>query len=636
MLGSGGGIQSEGTCGSACGGDASTHCGGSWVLSLYQYQAPANSTPSCGVVPTSIVTPAPTSVKSSTTASPTATPAPNDSSEWFALGCAVDADGSGRVLNGFSNTALTDLTVDDCLTMCEDKGFAYAGVEYGQQCYCGATIPSSVSYNEAGCNMPCAGNASETCGGGWALDLYHLIPSDEVCTTGSVTATLTVGNVVAVSGTASVTLATTTAAPVATNVPSSSSDHVVWAHHMVGNTYPYSQSSWLSDVNTASSAGIDGFALNMGSDYWQPDRIADAYSAAQSSGTNFKLFLSLDMTSLGCSSSNDANTLVSLVQRFANHPNQAKHNGKTLVSTFAGSDCTFGTGSVHGWQSSFVDALTNSGYPIFFVPSIFSDVSTFASNSWMDGELNWNSGWPMDGSDLTTSSDSTYMAALGSKEYMPAISPFFFTHFSPQTWNKNWLYRGDDWLYCTRWEQVIAMRNSVKMTEILTWNDYGESSYIGPITGALPAGSEVWTNGYDHTGLSVLTKYYATAFKTGQYPAITQDSITMWSRPHPHDATAQNDGTGKPTGWDWTDDNLYAVVLTKGAAIVTMTSGSNTQSWSVSAGLTKLKMPSSVGGISGRIFRDGAIMAAYTSGSTFQYTNSPSTYNYNYIVGSSS
>ena len=167
----------------------------------------------------------------------------------------------------------------------------------------------------------------------------------------------------------------------------------------------------------------------------------------------------------------------------------------------------------------------------------------------------------MGGSDLTTSSDVQYMNALGSKEYMPAVSPFFYTHFGANSWNKNWLYRSDDWLYCTRWEQIISMRGSVHMTEILTWNDYGESSYIGPIEGALPAGSDAWVDGFDHTALAPLTNYYATAFKTGNYPSISQDQIIMWSRPHPHDATASNDGAGQPTGWQNTDDNLYAVVL---------------------------------------------------------------------------
>ena len=50
----------------------------------------------------------------------------------------------------------------------------------------------------------------------------------------------------------------------------------VVAHHMVGNTYPYTLSDWADDIAQAHAAGIDGFALNMGSDEWQPARVADA------------------------------------------------------------------------------------------------------------------------------------------------------------------------------------------------------------------------------------------------------------------------------------------------------------------------------------------------------------------------
>jgi glucan endo-1,3-alpha-glucosidase len=74
----------------------------------------------------------------------------------------------------------------------------------------------------------------------------------------------------------------------------------------------------------------------------------------------------------------------------------------------------------------------------------------------------------MGGSDLDTSSDDAYIKALNGKEYMPAVSPSFFTHFPVNGWNKNWIYRGDDWLYCTRWEDIIAMRSQVKMTEIVS------------------------------------------------------------------------------------------------------------------------------------------------------------------------
>ena len=50
----------------------------------------------------------------------------------------------------------------------------------------------------------------------------------------------------------------------------------VFAHHMVGNTYPYTVDNWASDIQLAHANGIDAFALNIGSDSWQPQRVADA------------------------------------------------------------------------------------------------------------------------------------------------------------------------------------------------------------------------------------------------------------------------------------------------------------------------------------------------------------------------
>lgn len=60
---------------------------------------------------------------------------------------------------------------------------------------------------------------------------------------------------------------------------------------MVGNAYPYTPSDWTADMKQASANSIDAFALNVGSDSWQPARVADAYTAAAATG--FKLFMSL-------------------------------------------------------------------------------------------------------------------------------------------------------------------------------------------------------------------------------------------------------------------------------------------------------------------------------------------------------
>jgi glucan endo-1,3-alpha-glucosidase len=61
------------------------------------------------------------------------------------------------------------------------------------------------------------------------------------------------------------------------------------------------------------------------------------------------------------------------------------------------------------------------------------------------------------------------------------------------------IFLSDQHLYSKRWESVIASRDQLDIVQVLTWNDYGESHYIGPIKGDQPD-SESWTDGMDHTG----------------------------------------------------------------------------------------------------------------------------------------
>lgn len=121
----------------------------------------------------------------------------------------------------------------------------------------------------------------------------------------------------------------------------------------------------------------------------------------------------------------------------------------------------------------------------------------------------------MGGSDLDFSSDQGYIANLGGRIYMAPVSPWFFTvhnsaqrslgvlifhkHYGPNTYNKNWIYRPDNWLFAARWEMLFDHRSAVDIVQIISWNDYGESHYIGPIEGAQPM-SESWVNGFDHQG----------------------------------------------------------------------------------------------------------------------------------------
>ncbi|RDB17844.1 Glucan endo-1,3-alpha-glucosidase agn1 [Hypsizygus marmoreus] len=459
----------------------------------------------------------------------------------------------------------------------------------------------------------------------------------------------------------------------------------VVAHHMVGNTFPYELQDWADDVALAHASGIDGFALNMGRDEWQPDRVSDAYTAAQQSGLDFKLFLSLDMTSFPCASATDAQTLRDLVLAHISHPNQLQYDSRAFVSSFAGETCTFGQGSApDGWKNEFTKHPDLAG-KIYFVPSFFIDPAKFGDfRDVMDGDFNWNSGWPIQvttdfakqiiaskgqnlvaslasitsevstsriqsvlsqfiGSTDTDKQHLEQLSALGGgvtrrdgnskPAYMAAVSPWFFTHYSPETFNKNFVFLSDQHLYSRRWESLIAARDQFDIVQVLTWNDYGESHYIGPIKGAQP-NSQAWVDGMDHTAWLELTRYYATAFREGNAPTVDKDKIFMWSRPHPTQATAP-DPVGQPKNFELFEDTVWAVVMTTAPSnVVLSTSPSKSQTFSVPAGLTKLSIPITAGGtMKGTIERDGKALVTLNP-SDFQFQANPKTYNFNAFVAS--
>lgn len=57
----------------------------------------------------------------------------DDNHDMVDLGCYRDSF-TFKILNGSSQTGLTDLTNDGCIQMCANQGFAYAGTENGDRC----------------------------------------------------------------------------------------------------------------------------------------------------------------------------------------------------------------------------------------------------------------------------------------------------------------------------------------------------------------------------------------------------------------------------------------------------------------------------------------------------------------------
>ncbi|KAG8845972.1 hypothetical protein FRB96_002198 [Tulasnella sp. 330] len=567
-------------CSLTCGGDSSQICGGGWALNVY---------------------------KTSATAPPT-------TSAWTSMGCYVDQSARTLAAATFTDAAMTPAL---CQTKC--AGYAYSGVEYGTECYCANSMSNSAT--SSGCTSTCGGDSSKTCGGGWAINVYHLSGAATSVTTSTSTAAS------APTGGSTVTTQSTSGSWWTAN--GSNTGKAVTAHVIVGNTYGRTSADWTNDIKLAAAQNIDAFALNMGSDSWQPDRMQDAYDAAaalSSQGITFKMFVSFDMTSLNCGSTG---TIVSIMQRFASHPAQMKTSaGEMWVSTFDGGSCSM-------WQST----LNSAGVSYKFIPAFFNDISGAtmkAQQPAMGGDFLWGGCWPSSDTPISWDNDNYRIERNGINRgagdiYMASVSPWFFVHLNS---GRNSIFRSDDWLYLERWEMLHDQRSLVDAVEIISWNDWGESHYIStvdPDTGDIPAGANYASPQFDHTAFLAMTGYYASYFKTGNRPTVTADKIFMWSRTHSAGLSIGSDPIGPVQNSGWTTDMLIVVLFATSPGTLTINQGGTSWSQAVVAGPNKLSHGLvSTSSVTAVLTRNGGTVFTFTAPLTYGQST-PSEYNFNVI-----
>ncbi|KAJ7190770.1 glycoside hydrolase family 71 protein [Mycena pura] len=399
---------------------------------------------------------------------------------------------------------------------------------------------------------------------------------------------------------------------------------IVVAHFMAQNAFSYSQSDWANDINTAKATGIDGFALNIALTDYEVDRVADAFVVAESS--DFKLFFSFDM-----SFSWQASDVVSLVAAHASSPAMLTYNGGVLVSTFSGE------GNGNAFFEGVKTSLANEGINVTLAPAFISYrdpslasklLSDFPS---IDGFFNWWS-WPNDvDTTLTTDTDIAYRDAAHSRggPYIMSVSPWQFKDIDP---NNAWVELGDTlWNY--RWLQAIQ---DVKpdIVEIVTWNDYAESHYIGDINPNVDLGTAApnYVNGFPHAAWRIVAQYYIAWYKTGVAPVVTDDTVVFWYRAHPKAVSCS--GGWAPRMASFPADAVFALALLASPATITLDIGSMHAQWDAAPGASLGSVPFPVEDAQIpfiQIIRGGQTVKSMF-GSVF-VTESCSWYNFNPFVG---
>lgn len=157
--------------------------------------------------------------------------------------------------------------------------------------------------------------------------------------------------------------------------------------------------------------------------------------------------------------------------------------------------------------------------------------------------------------------------------------------------------------------------------QFLTWNDGGESTYIGNVWDSAIPNSPVYgyKDGFDHLGWSAIIAPFITAYKAGKSsisdivpPNNAVAAGVFWHRTILTSAACASDALGKPFGWNNAEDVVNVAVMLSasgagakvnvysgGAAIKTMLGVAGLNSWSVpglKVGVVKVEILPKTGG----------------------------------------
>ena len=60
----------------------------------------------------------------------------------------------------------------ECQKKCDALKYAFYGVQYASQCFCGNKAPPMSSLRPGECTRPCKGDATMNCGGSWRMNVF--------------------------------------------------------------------------------------------------------------------------------------------------------------------------------------------------------------------------------------------------------------------------------------------------------------------------------------------------------------------------------------------------------------------------------------------------------------------------------
>ena len=357
--------------------------------------------------------------------------------------------------------------------------------------------------------------------------------------------------------------------------------------------------------------GLDGFAFDAFSGGQAKAFIGSYIAAADSIGAkNFKVLLSADM-SLGFSAAD----IVSTIATYGSNPHYLRLNGKPVLSTYGGSD----KGN-EWWLKTVIEPLRSAGIPITFIPYFDRPnpnrdapsydnwvrvIKAFPAadglfNFLLAGSVPFYSGDPNLGRHWwsTLEGEENLAKALRdqNKAFIAPYLPYYWAVCHPA--RQYMEYQGGRGME-NSWRSIVT-RQEPQMVEIVTWNDYSESSYIQPTR--FPATKTKGIPSFPHLGYYELLKYYYSWYHTGTQPTITKDGVFYFYRPRirsPYFSTADPScsiGAVEASQlWGNVQRVIYITTALTAPGRLHVISGGTTKVYEVPSGVTTTDVPVAAG-----------------------------------------
>lgn len=345
-----------------------------------------------------------------------------------------------------------------------------------------------------------------------------------------------------------------------------------------------------ADVKAASDLGFSAFAINLNADAlnsdWSDRCTQRLFDAAASNPNKFKCFISMDLNN---ADDRTRDRFHDYVNRWMSHPAYYKHDNKPMLSTFS-----VGRTSPSNWPG-FLGSL-NGGGGVYFLPETDNANGYYAYNqpagsrefwdSWapvVDGVFSWETAWCKDGKNNVSTSDwdepHAAEAHRRQKSYMVPMSTLQYKHWAAT--GDNW-YRVGEVNLPERMTEVLSMNPQPDFAEVITWNDSGESHYIGTVhTDGQIAAFREYSNEetYSHTAWQPLYQSFIQAFKDnvdarGMKPT-GQSKYTgaMWFRGVTSNAQCSDRPSGAEKAKDAVNWAIIAAPDTKNAYVQVYSNG---------------------------------------------------------------